>query len=265
MVHPPDPAVAGRRSAQHDPRRRRGRHAAGPRGRRGPALRRSPRGRRGRPPGVARRPGHAAPGAGRRGLAGARGLRQGRHRGDHHRRPPPLRDVPRGHAAVPGHQRQRLGHQVQVRQQVRLPALPHRRHQPGHRRPDRRQGGRGVRLRRRGQGLRRVAARPGRPRHRHRGRPHLRPAGRDGRLPGGCARLRRGAGGHLHHRHRLLRRHHRRRHGQDEAPGHRRQHRPLRQRDRHGWPGVALGRGEDRDQAAGARVALRGRALASSS
>ena len=41
---------------------------------------------------------------------------------------------------------------------------------------------------------------------------------------------------HLRHRHRLLRRDHRRPHGGDEAPGHRRQHRPLRQRDRHGRP-----------------------------
>ena len=51
-----------------------------------------------------------------------------------------------GHAAVPGHQRQRLGDQVQVRQPLRLPALADRRHLPGHRRDDRRQGGRGVRL-----------------------------------------------------------------------------------------------------------------------
>ena len=88
------------------------------------------------------------------------------------------------HAALPGDQRQRLGDQEQVRQQVRLPPLAHRRHQPGHRRADRRQGRGRLRLRRRGQGLRRVAARPGRPGHRHRGRPDLRAAGRDGRLPG---------------------------------------------------------------------------------
>ena len=37
---------------------------------------------------------------------------QGRHRGDHHRRAPPLRHDARGLAALPGHQRQRLGHQV---------------------------------------------------------------------------------------------------------------------------------------------------------
>ena len=53
------------------------------------------------------------------------------------------------HAAVPGHQRQRLGDEVQVRQQVRLPSLAHRRHQPRNRRADRRQGSGRVRLRRR--------------------------------------------------------------------------------------------------------------------
>ena len=87
-------------------------------------------------------------------------------------------------AALPGHQRQRLGDQEQVRQQVRLPPLAHRRHQPRHRRPHRRQGRGRLRLRRRRQGLRRVAARPGRARHRHRDRPHLRAAGGHGRLPG---------------------------------------------------------------------------------
>ena len=45
---------------------------------------------------------------------------QGRHGGDHHRCAPALRDAPQRRAAVPGDQRQRLGHQVQVRQQVRL-------------------------------------------------------------------------------------------------------------------------------------------------
>ena len=89
-----------------------------------------------------------------------------------------------GHAAVPGHQRQRLGHQVEVRQPLRLPPQPDRRHQPGHRRHDRRQGGGRVRLRRRRQGLRPVAAGPGRPGRRHRDRPHQRPAGGHGGLPG---------------------------------------------------------------------------------
>ena len=116
-----------------------------------------------------------------------------------------------GHAAVPGDQRQRLGHQVEVRQPLRLPPLAHRRHQPRHRRDDRRQGRRRLRLRRRRQGLRRVAARPGRPRHRHRDRPDLRAAGRDGGLPGRHARGRRRDRRHLHHRDRQQGHHHRRR------------------------------------------------------
>ena len=44
-------------------------------------------------------------------------------------------------------------------------------------------------------------------------------------------------GRHLHHHDRQLQHHHRRAHGEDEGQGDRRQHRPLRQRDRHGRPG----------------------------
>ena len=164
---------------------------------------------------------------------------QGRHRGDDHRRAPALPARRAGPAAVPGDQRQRLGHQVQVRQPLRLPPLPDRRHQPRHRRDDRRQDRGDLRLRRRRQGLRGVAARPGRARHRHRDRPDLRAAGGDGGLPGPHARGRRRDRRHLHHRHRQQGHHHRRPHGPDEAPGDRRQHRPLRQRDRHGRPGQA--------------------------
>ncbi len=107
-----------------------------------------------------------------------------RQRGDHHRRPPPLPDAERRHPALPRHQRQRLGHQEQVRQHLRLPPLGDRRAQPRHRRDARRQGRRRLRLRRGGQGLRAGAARPGRPRGGHRDRPHLRPAGGDGGLRG---------------------------------------------------------------------------------
>ena len=109
----------------------------------------------------------------------------GRHRGDHHRRASPLRDGRGRDPALPGHQRQRLGHQVQVRQPLRLPRVPGGRHQARHRRHDRRQDRRGLRLRRRGQGLRPVPARPGRHRLGDRDRPDLRPAGGDGGLPGG--------------------------------------------------------------------------------
>ena len=45
-----------------------------------------------------------------------------------------------GHARLPGHQRQRLGHQEQVRQPLRLPRVAGGRHQARHRRDDRRQG-----------------------------------------------------------------------------------------------------------------------------
>ena len=61
-------------------------------------------------------------------------------------------------------------------------------------------------------------------------------------------------GRHLHHRHRQQGHHHRRAHGADEAPGHRRQHRPLRQRDRHGRPGPHGRRAAGQHQAAGRRV-----------
>ena len=174
-----------------------------------------------------------------------------RHRGDHDRRPPPVRDAARRHPALPGDQRQRRRHQVEVRQQVRLPPLPDRRHQPRHRRPDRRQDRRRLRLRRRRQGLRGVPARPGRPRDRHRDRPDLRAAGGDGRLPGRHPRRRRRDGRHLHHHDRQQGHHHGRGHGQDEAPGDRRQHRPLRQRDRHGRPRQDPGHRQGRGQAAG--------------
>ena len=178
----------------------------------------------------------ALAGQGARPLDQGRPGHQGRDRGDHHRRAPALPDAPGRHAAVPGHQRQRLGHQVEVRQPLRLPPQPHRRHQPRHRRDDRRQGRGRLRLRRRRQGLRPVAAGPGRPRDRHRGRPDLRAAGRHGGLPGRDPRGRDRHRRHLHHGHRRLQDHHRRAHGPDEAPGDRREHRPLRQRDRHGRP-----------------------------
>ena len=178
------------------------------------------------------------------------------HRGDHHRRAPPLRHDEGGLAALPGHQRQRLGHQVEVRQQVRLPPLPDRRHQPRHRRAHRRQGRGRLRLRRRRQGLRRVPARPGRPRRHHRDRPDLRAAGGDGRLPGRHPRRRPRRRRHRHHRDRQQGRRHRRPDVADEAPGDPRQHRPLRQRDRHGRPrGLRRRRAQER-QAAGRRLDL---------
>ncbi len=130
----------------------------------------------------------------------ARQEHQGRLRGDDDGRAPPLRDAEEGHAAVPGDQRQRLGDQVEVRQPLRLPRKPRRRHPPRHRRDDGRQGGDGRGLRRRGQGLGRLAAQRRLPRHGLGDRSHLRPAGRHGGLRGrdhgGCGAARR----HLRHR-----------------------------------------------------------------
>ncbi len=100
--------------------------------------------------------------------------------GDDNRGAPPLPDGGGRNAAVPGDQRQRLGDEEQVRQPLRLPALTRRRHQ-SRRRPDAvREAVRRLRLRRRRQGLGRVASGPGCPRRRHRDRPDLRPAGADG-------------------------------------------------------------------------------------
>ncbi len=96
--------------------------------------------------------------------------------------------------------------------------------------------------RRRRQGLCGVAGRAGRTGRRHRGRPDLRAAGGHGGLPGDDDRRRRPRCGHFHLGHRQQGRDHRRAHVEDEAPGDRRQHRPLRQRDRHGRPGQVPGR-----------------------
>ena len=226
------------RGPEHDPRRRRRRHPARPQGRRVREGRRRARPVHRRLRGVRRgaRRAAAEPGRGRPPVDRHRQRHQGRLRGDHDRRAPPLRDGAQRRAPLPGHQRQRRGDEVEVRQQVRLPPLAHRRDQPGHRRADRRQGGGGLRLRRRGQGLCRVAAGPGRPGGRHRDRPDLRAAGSHGGLPGGHPGRRRRHRRHLRDRHRQQGRHHGRPHGPDEAPGHRGQHRSLRQRDRHGRP-----------------------------
>ena len=84
----------------------------------------------------------------------------GRLRRDHHRRAPPLPDAEAGQAAGAGDQRQRLGHQVEVRQPLRLPRVAGRRPQARDRRDARRQGRGRLRLRRRRQGLGALAARP---------------------------------------------------------------------------------------------------------
>ena len=148
--------VGRRPGPEHDPRRRRRRDAARPQGRR---VR---DGRRGARPGDRRQRGVRASSSTllqrsleedpQRWTRDRRG-HQGRHRGDDDRRAPPLPDAEGRHAAVPGDQRQRLGHEVEVRQPLRLPPLARRRHQPRDRRDARRQGRGRLRLRRRRQGL----------------------------------------------------------------------------------------------------------------
>ncbi len=257
VVHRPGAAVArrgrnvGDGRPQHDPRRRRRRDAV--RCTRAPST---------RPPAPCPDPAGGEAGRGsifrgvpgdplaaaalaRRGPAAVdadRRRHQRRHRGDDHRRAPAVRDDGGGHPAVPGDQRQRLGDEVEVRQPLRLPPLAGGRHQPRHRRDDRRQDGRDLRLRRRRQGLRGIAARPGRARGRHRDRPDLRAAGGDAGLHDPHPRGSGGGGRHLRHLHRQPRHHPRRAHGAHEAPGDRRQHRALRQRDRHRRPGQGAGR-----------------------
>ena len=212
VVHRAGAHVARRRRPEHDPRRRWRRDASRPQGRRVRGRGRGSRPRRRRLGGDADHP-RDAPALPRSRLRSlhAHGARDhGRDRGDHDGRPSPVRVRARRQAVVPGDQRERLGHEVEVRQPLRLPALADRRDQPRHRRHDRRQGRRHLRLRRRRQGLRRVAPRPGRPRDHHRDRPDLRASGVDGGLRGTHARGGRRVGGHLHHRHRQQGRHHRR-------------------------------------------------------
>ena len=161
---------------------------------------------------------------------------EGRERGDHHGRTPPLPDAGGRRTPGSGHQRQRFVHQVEVRQPLRLPRVAGRRHQARHGRDDRRQGGRRVRLRRRGQGLRPLDALLRRPGDRHGNRPHLRLAGRHGGLRGEDRREYARRGQHLCHLHGQLRHHHAGAHGADARPGHRLQHRPFRQRNPDGAP-----------------------------
>ena len=89
-----------------------------------------------------------------------------RERRDHDRRASALRDAERGQTSLAGDQRQRFGHQVEIRQSVRLPRIARRRHSPRHRRDDGRQSRDGRRLRRRRQRLSRVAAQRRLPRDR---------------------------------------------------------------------------------------------------
>ena len=158
-LHAPDLRVAGRRLLEHDPRRRRRRHAAPAPGqprREGRSVLDNPTSEEERvlfasiKKRLASQPGwysaraKAVKGVTEETTTGVHRLYQ-----MHERRAP----------AVPGDQRQRLGHQVQVRQPLRLPRVARRRHQARDRRDDRRQDRRGLRLRRRRQGLGAGAAR----------------------------------------------------------------------------------------------------------
>ena len=144
---------------EHDPRRRRRRHPARAQGHRvrgapAPCPSRpttTPRSGRSCSTLLRRSARRGARAAGPRSAEGIKGVTEETTTGVHRL----YQMLEAGPAAVPGHQRQRLGHQVEVRQPLRLPPQPHRRHQPGHRRDDRRQGRRRLRLRRRRQGLRR--------------------------------------------------------------------------------------------------------------
>ena len=165
------------------------------------------------------------------------GAHQGRHRGDDDRRQAPLQDdAEQGELLFPA---------INVNDSVtksKFDNLYGCRHSlvdaicTGDRRDDRRQDRRRVRLRRRRQGLRAVAARPGCPRDRHRDRPDQRPAGGDGGLQVlpiedvvGTADIFVSATGNAD----IITIDHMQ---PDEAQRDRLQHRPLRQRDRHGRP-----------------------------
>ena len=165
-------------------------------------------------------------------LLAHQGRHQGRHRRDDHGREAPVHDAQGRQARLPGDQRQRLGHEVEVRQPLRLPRVAGRRHQARDRRDDRGQGRAGRGLRRRRQGIGAGAARAVGAGVDHRDRPDLRAAGGDGRLSRRDDGLRVRQGRHLRHRDRQHRHHHARAHEAHEEPGDRVQHRPLRQRDR---------------------------------
>ena len=189
--------VARRQARQHDPRRRRRRDAAPDAGRRGGARSVGDFEARERGRNFALRVDQEAPRIAAGLVLGAPRRDQGRHRGDHDGREAPVPEGCRGQAAVPRDQRERLGHQVEVRQPLRLPRVARRRHQARDGRDDRRQDHARRRLRRRRQGLRTVPARPRSDRLGHRDRPDLRAAGGDGRLSRRDHGRRLRQGGHL--------------------------------------------------------------------
>ena len=184
VVHRAGAALAGRRRAEHDPRRRRRRHAARPQGRGVREGRRRAGSRVGRLRGAAGDPHASCSARSRRTRERWTKIGQG------------IKGVTEETTTgvIRLYQMQETGDllfpAINVNDSVtksKFDNLYGCRHSlidginRAHRRDDRRQGGRHLRLRRRRQGLRRVAARPGRARDRHRDRPDLRAAGGDAR------------------------------------------------------------------------------------
>ena len=160
----------------------------------------------------------------------------GRVRGDHHRRAPALPDDGgQGKLLFPAINVNDSVTKSQVRQPLRLPRVAGRRHQACHRRHGGGQGGGGVRLRRRGQGLRPVHARlrrPGASSPRSTPSAPCRPPWKATRSPRSRTRCAEAdifvtATGNCD----VITAEHMAAH---EGPGHRLQHRALRQRDRRG-------------------------------
>ena len=194
VVHRAGPALARRRRPQHDPRRRRRRHPAGPPRRRVRARRHGPRARPRGLRGVRRSswPPSTGPCA-RTASCGPASPRASRASP---RRPPPASTA----STSATRRATLLFPAINVNDSVtkskfdNLYGCRHSLIDGIFRATDvmiAGKVGRGLRLRRRRQGLRPVPAGPGGPGHHHRDRPDLRPAGGHGGLPGPHPRRRR--------------------------------------------------------------------------
>ena len=152
-IHAPHLRVAERPVREHDPRRRRRRDVAAAARHTGRAgcVRHRQADERGRGRAVRGDPQAARDPAGL--VLEASRADPRRDRRDDHRRQASVPVRSRGSAALPCLQRQRFGHEVQVRQPVRLPRIAGRRDQARDRRDDRGQGRGRLRVRRRRQGL----------------------------------------------------------------------------------------------------------------
>ena len=196
----------------------------------------------------------ALAGGGPAALDQRRGRGDGCDRGDDDRRSPPLRDAEQGELLFPAIN---VNDSVTKSKFDNLYGCRHSLVDGINRATDvmhRRQGRRRLRLRRRRQGLRRVAAGQGARVIVTEIDPicALQAAMQGYQVPTleDVVETRR----HLHHGHRQQDIITVARHGADEAPGDRRQHRPLRQRDRHGRAGGLPRDRADQHQAAGRQV-----------